>query len=186
MKNEMYQMMCLDIYLSSINKKEESPFIGSPKKGAMAPLLSWDIHIENFHKLCLQAKQENNIREFKKIAKKLKIKNDSTSLFKNQEFDALVITDLQKKIVWVSDGFHEMTGYSKKFAINKSPSFLQGKDTSKVVKARINSKIKANQTFTDEIINYRKDKSTYTCEIKIIPLYSTEITHYLAIERQVV
>jgi len=179
-------MMCLDIYLSSVSAKNKAPFIGLPKKGAMAPLLSWDIHIQNFHKLCTQAKQENNIRAFKKIAKKLKLKNDVISLFKDQEFEALVVTDLQKKIVWVSDGFSEMTGYSKKFAIDKTPIFLQGKNTSEEVKARINAKIKANEPFTDVIVNYRKDNSPYICEIKIIPLYASEITHYLAIERQVI
>ncbi|ADV50617.1 MULTISPECIES: PAS domain-containing protein [Cellulophaga] len=189
MKKEMDQMMCLDIYLSSLTEEENkkiAPRIKPAKKGAMAPLLSWDMHINNFYNLSIQSKKETAVREFEKIAKKLHWKNDISSLFENQEFEALVITDLKKKIVWVSDGFSDMTGYSKKFAIDQTPAFLQGEETTQAVKSRINAKIKADKPFTDIITNYRKDKSAYKCEIKIIPLYTAETTHYLALERQVV
>jgi PAS domain S-box-containing protein len=189
MKKEMDQMMCLDIYLSSLTEKENKAIasrIKPSKKGAMAPLLSWDMHISNFYNLSSQSKQETAVRAFEKIAKKLDWKNDIASIFENQEFEALVITDLKKKIVWVSDGFSEMTGYSKKFAIDQTPAFLQGKETTAAVKANLNAKIESDKPFTTIITNYRKDKSPYKCEIKIIPLYSADTTHYLALERKVV
>ncbi len=189
MKKEMDQMMCLDIYLSSLTEQENKDItvaIKPAKKGAMAPLLSWDLHIDNFHNLAVQSKQETAVRAFEKIAKKLQWENDISSLFENQEFEALVITDLHKKIVWVSDGFSEMTGYTKKFALDKTPAFLQGVETTAEVKSRINAKIKKDEPFTDIIVNYRKDKTSYKCEIKIIPLYTEKTTHYLALERQVV
>ena len=44
----------------------------------------------------------------------------------NYDYDALVLSDKAHKIIWVSDGFKDMTGYTKKFAVGKKPSFLQG------------------------------------------------------------
>jgi hypothetical protein len=42
------------------------------------------------------------------------------------------------------------------------------------------------EPFTEVITNYRKDKTPYKCEVKIIPLYKEKVTHFLAIERKVV
>ena len=79
-----------------------------------------------------------------------------------------------------------MTGYSKKFAINKTPNFLQGENTLKTTKKRIRTKLELLKPFTEVITNYRKDKTPYKCEVKIIPLYKEKVTHFLAIERKVV
>ena len=70
----------------------------------------------------------NDIEQVKSFAKKSKWKNKIDGIFQNQDFEALVITDINQKILWVNNGFTEMTGYSKKFAINKTPNFLQGEN----------------------------------------------------------
>jgi len=77
-----------------------------------------------------------------------------------------------------------MTGYSKKFALNKTPNFLQGEATETETKKRIRTKLEHLKPFTEIIVNYRKDKTPYKCEVKIIPLYKDRVTHFLAIEKK--
>ena len=116
----------------------------------------------------------------------LEWRNEIDDIFENQDFEALIITDINQKILWVNNGFTEMTGYSKKFAINKTPNFLQGENTQRTTKKRIRTKLGLLEPFTEVITNYRKDNTPYKCEVKIIPLYKEKVTHFLAIEKKVV
>jgi hypothetical protein len=78
-----------------------------------------------------------------------------------------------------------MTGYTKKEAINRTPRFLQGENTSLKAKKNIKQQLKSNTPFKEVIINHKKDNSSYKCEVKIYPLYNKETTHYIAFEKQV-
>tara|TARA_R110002012_G_scaffold321944_1_gene552570 strand:- start:11138 stop:11782 length:645 start_codon:yes stop_codon:yes gene_type:complete len=187
MKNNLTKMMGLDIYLSSYpeqkNKKVNLTIENSASQ--FMPLLSWDLYSTFYTNMSVLLKKDNDIQELEKLADKFKWKIDINSILKEESFDALVITDHQKKIMWVNEGFTHMTGYPKTFAIDKTPSFLQGKKTSVQVKDRIRRKIAKDIPFTDIIINYRKDKTPYKCQIKIIPIRSKDATYYLAIEKEV-
>jgi len=187
MKNNLSELMCLDIYSSSLSIEEydKIKFQIKPSKSKYMSLLSWDIFSENYFKTLENLKIERDIKMVKSFAEKSKWKNKIDILFNNQDFDALIITDADQKIVWVNDGFTQMTGYTKTFAINKKPHFLQGIDTSQKTKKRIREKLKDLKPFTEIIINYRKDNTPYKCEVKIIPMYSDNVTHYLAIEKKV-
>ena len=180
-------MMCLDVYLSGLTNKEyiEIKEQIKPSDSSTIPLLSWDIYSEHYFKSLHKAKHEIDIDKIKSFAKKYDWKNDFDTLFEKNEFEAIVITDLNKKIIWVNDGFTAMTGYSKKFAINSYPDFLQGALTSKKTKERIGQQIKMNHPFKEVIVNYRKDATTYHCEIKVFPLYNKSTTHFIAFEKQV-
>ncbi|WP_231367643.1 PAS domain-containing protein [Gillisia sp. JM1] len=122
----------------------------------------------------------------KAFAEKANWKNEIGTIFKNRDFDALIITNIDQKILWVNDGFTQMTGYSKKLALNKTPNFLQGINTSITIKNKIRNKLNNLKPFTEIITNYRKDNSSYECEVKIIPMYVENVTHFLAIEKQIV
>ena len=182
-------MMSLDIYLSTLTNKEyykikHQIIPSNPKK---TPLLSWDIYSQHHFKTLKNLKKERDINIVKLFSEKEKWHNDIDSIFENQEFEAIIVTDLKQKILWVNSGFTEMTGYSKKFALNKTPRFLQGENTSSLTKQSIRHKLKHSHPFTQIITNYKKDKSPYKCEVKIIPLYNNNtVTHYLAIERRVI
>lgn len=188
MKNNLSKMMCLDIYLSSLSSKEYDKIKDQieTSKAKFMPLLSWDIFSQHYFKTCEKLKIENDINMVKAFAEKAKWKNEIDTIFNNQDFDALIITDAEQKILWVNDGFTQMTGFSKTFALNKKPHFLQGINTSTKTKTRIRKKLNDLKPFTEIITNYRKDNSSYECEVKIIPMYNENVTHYLAIEKQIV
>lgn len=157
-----------------------------PTKTKKIPLLCWDIYSQHYFKSLEKLEKEKDIKTVNSFAKKEKWNNKINTIFKNQEFDALVITNREQKIVWVNKGFTKMTGYSKQFAVNKTPRFLQEENTSLAVKKEIRAKLEKNQPFTGTVINYKKDKSLYNCEIRIIPLHSNKkVTHFLALEKEV-
>lgn len=187
MKRNIAEMDALDIYISSLTDEELEIFkrkIG--KREESMPLMSWDIFIEAFHKRIAEIKKRTELRQVLELAQKFKWKNDLEQAFAENDYEALVITDIHQKIMWVSDGFTSMTGYTKGFAMNKTPRFLQGEETLAATRSRIRAKIKSDKPFKEVIVNYRKDKTKYDCQVKIIPLYNKKTTHFIAFEKEVV
>ncbi|MDF0716407.1 PAS domain-containing protein [Muricauda sp. 334s03] len=154
-------------------------------KSYISPLVSFDIYLENYHKLLKLLRKEADVKQLKSILKS-DIATHVQDLILHETYDALVLTRPDQHIVWVNEGFQEMTGYSKSFAIGKRPSFLQGPLTSKNSKQEIRELLRAEHTFTGSILNYRKNGEIYTCQIKIIPLYDSkkELTHFIAMEKE--
>lgn len=172
-------MKLLDEYLKCISKESNVKRIKS------GPLLSWDIFMEEYHKRLRKMEKINEFEKVNSLRNVFNWENRLKSIFKNKEYDALIITDKSQKIIWVSSGFCKMTGYSKAFALNKTPKFLQGPSTCNKTKATIRHKLSLGKSFSETIINYKKDNSSYTCAIKIIPLYNKEITHFIAFEKTI-
>lgn len=187
MNHDITKMMCLDVYLSSLDSEQYGKIkhLLKPSNKEKLPLMSWDVFGAHYEKTAHHLKRESDIKELLKIASKYHWKNDFDEIFKNESFEALVITDMSKKIVWVNDGFVEMTGYSKRYALNQTPEFLQGEATTEKQKLDIRQKLVVNEPFTKVITNYKKDHTPYECELKVFPLFGSETTHYLALERKV-
>jgi hypothetical protein len=187
MKNNLSNMMCLDLFLSTQSaesyKNLEPHLIAS--EALQFPLKSFGLYADAFSTEMESLDRNNDINSVKKLASKFNWNNNVDEMFKNEDFEALVITNEKQEIIWVNNGFKEMTGFDKKFAIKKMPSFLQGTDTCQVTKDRIRKKINLDKPFSDIVINYRKDKTPYRCEIKIFPLSNEHTTHYIALEKAV-
>ncbi|QTD37197.1 PAS domain-containing protein [Polaribacter batillariae] len=187
MKNKLANMACLDLFLNSQETKDYTAIkeLITPTDSKKLPLISFDLYRNHFFSEMELLDIKNDVNQVKELAFKFNWKNNFDYLFKDQKFEAIVITDLHKNIVWVNEGFTKMSGFSKNFALKKTPSFLQGEETSIETKKRIREKIAKNRPFTEVIINYKKDKTPYKCELKIFPLYSEETTHFIALERSV-
>ena len=106
-------------------------------------------------------------------------------IFKDEVFETIVLTNKKQEIIWVNEGFKKMTGFSKSFALKKTPSFLQGANTCKATSLRIRGKIRENKPFKEIVLNYRQDKTPYKCEIKVFPLSYKDTTHYIALENAI-
>jgi PAS domain S-box-containing protein len=146
-----------------------------------SPLMSWDISNPDYDlvdKRSLDMKALN----IKSIANNWHV-NFVKEL--SISYQTLILTDLKQTILWVNDGFQSMTGYAPDYAIGKKPAFLQGPETSEIVKTRIRKKLLNGDRVSDVITNYRKNGNPYHCYITIIPLLDSNrvITHYLALER---
>lgn len=146
------------------------------------PLISWDISNPIYNAI---SKKSGDLEVLRKISV---LNNWEVDFVKELSinYQTLVLTDLNQTIQWVNSGFQSMTGYAPEFAIGKKPAFLQGPNTSEIVKARIRKKLSSGERISETVTNYKKNGTEYECEITIIPLIDSnqKITHYLALERE--
>lgn len=150
------------------------------------PLLSWDIYSVYIYNFLKSLRKKQELKFLDKFHSKYNWDFQiEETLFKN-EYKALVITDKNQKIIWVNEGFKEMTGYSLNFVKNKSPKFLQGEKTSQKALQNIREHLSKNAYCEESMVNYRKDGREYICEIKIYPILNANqnVEHYLALENE--
>ncbi len=83
--------------------------------------------------------------------------------------------------------FCEMTGWTREEVIGRTPAILQGEETDRQVTARLRRALEAGRTFEGRTINYRKDGRPFHIEWRTSPIRNEkgEVTHYLAIQRDV-
>ena len=103
---------------------------------------------------------------------------------------AMILTDATQPdnpIIFANDAFLRLTGYRRDEIIGRNCRFLQGSDTDPVVVARIRAAISADQDIACEILNYRKDGSSFWNALHISPLRdaSGAITHYFGSQLEI-
>jgi PAS domain S-box-containing protein len=99
----------------------------------------------------------------------------------------LVLTNLEKTILWASRSFWVMTGYKPIDILGKTPHFLQGPSTDPIVLRFIRKQLNEIQAVETDVLNYRSDGKHYICHLQIEPLRKElgEVTHFLAVEYDV-
>ena len=106
-----------------------------------------------------------------------------------ESFNSIVLTEAGPgyPIIYVNAAFCELTGYGPHEVMGKSPSLLQGPHIDPEVLKRLNQNIADGELFHGQSINYRRDGSEFMMEWKIAPIRNEkdEVTHYLAIQRDV-
>lgn len=187
MKN-LQGMMGLDIYLSTL-KREELEEIGrtfQTSNRSRSPLLSWDVYVNHYQKMVSGIEHRIEIDQLAKAADHIGCVTDF-GFVGSKNYDALILTDAEQTILWVSDGFTEMTGYGRKYAQGKKPHFLQGANTSLESKSRIRQLLKKEVPFNESVVNYRKDATEYECEVSIFPLKNSmgNTNAFLALEKKI-
>ena len=187
MKNNLVNMMCLDFFISSQDEQDYSTTknLITPSNEIQTPIISFDFYINSFTTEVNKLNRKRDINSIKEFSNKFQWNDNLDEIFKGVAFETIVLTNEKQEILWVNDGFKEMTGYTKTFALKKTPSFLQGKNTCAVTRKRIRNKILANEPFKEIVLNYKKDKTPYKCEINVFPLSHKNTTHYIALERAI-
>jgi PAS domain S-box-containing protein len=187
MKNNLASMMCLDLFISSQDDKDydATKEFMIPSKTIQAPIIGFDFYIDSFTAEINRLNRNRDINSIKEFAHKFQWDDNLDEIFKNEVFETIVLTNEKQEILWVNDGFKEMTGYTKTFALKKTPSFLQGKNTCEKTRKRIRNKILANEPFKEIVLNYKQDNTPYKCEIKVFPLSYKDTTHYIALENAI-
>ena len=102
--------------------------------------------------------------------------------------NAVVITDAQRRITWVNDGFTRITGYSAAEVIGQSPGrLLQCPETDPQTLKRLRDALNAGLTFNGEILNRGKTGRDYWLELEIQPLHGDNglLTGFMAIETEI-
>ncbi|MEM9152369.1 MAG: PAS domain S-box protein, partial [Cyanobacteria bacterium P01_F01_bin.3] len=110
------------------------------------------------------------------------------SLVASKTDNFVVITNAQGQIEWVNESFHRVTGYALDEVIGKKPgSFLQGNETDPDTVDQIRDALAHQQSFSGEILNYRKDGSPYWLSLQINPVFDVDgkLTHFIALENDI-
>ncbi len=85
--------------------------------------------------------------------------------------NAVIITDTQRRITWVNEGFQRITGYSPAEALGQSPALLlQSGRTDPATLAALRSALNAGQGYRGEVLNRHKDGTHYWLDLDIQPL----------------
>jgi PAS domain S-box-containing protein len=138
------------------------------------PLISWDI----FSSYNLE------LNNYNAIQKGWKTKENFNNIV-YQEKREIIVTNANQDIVFATQGIHKINGYQSFELIGKSPKIFQGELTSAESKNNIRKAIDNQLPFKEVILNYRKDGSTYLCDIEAFPKFNKkgELINYIAFER---
>lgn len=90
-------------------------------------------------------------------------------------------------IIAISRGITTLTGYREDEMLGRNPRFLQGPLTDRAVLNELRTACAAGRHFVGEVVNYRKDRSTYVLQWTVDPVRDREgkVTHFFALQRDV-
>ena len=97
---------------------------------------------------------------------------------------AVIVTDAQRRILWVNEDFTAITGYSLPEVLGKKPNILQGPGSEPEAIRRIRKGLEMQVSIKDSITNYRKNGEEYPCKLVIHPIFddTRQVTNYIAFE----
>lgn len=92
---------------------------------------------------------------------------------------AMIITDPRRPdnpIVFANDAFLALTGYERMEVTGRNCRFLQGPETDLAEVARVRAAIAAEEDVQAELLNYRKDGSTFHNALFVSPVHDEDGT----------
>lgn len=97
----------------------------------------------------------------------------------------MIVTDPNQPdnpIIFANQAFIEMTGYNVSELVGRNCRFLQGLDTDRHVVSQVRRAISEERDISVEILNYRKDGSSFWNALFISPVYNDagDLTYFFA------
>jgi sigma-B regulation protein RsbU (phosphoserine phosphatase) len=92
-----------------------------------------------------------------------------------------------RPLIYANEGFERMTGYSAADVMGRNCRFLQGPDTDPGAVAEIRLALAERRECVVEILNYRKDGTTFWNRLSITPVRdgAGEVTHFIGVQSDV-
>ena len=92
-----------------------------------------------------------------------------------------------RPLIYANQGFVRMTGYAVAEVLGRNCRFLQGPDTDLRAAQDIREALKEERECVVEILNYRKDRSTFWNRLSITPVRdeSGRVSHFIGIQSDV-
>jgi two-component system, cell cycle sensor histidine kinase and response regulator CckA len=102
----------------------------------------------------------------------------------------IVITDphaADNPIIYASPSFSSLTGYDIEEIIGRNCRFLQGVATDVAAVAKVRAAIEAGQACTVELLNYRKDGSSFLNQLALSPVLDDvgQLLHFVGVQTDV-
>jgi PAS domain S-box-containing protein len=102
--------------------------------------------------------------------------------------NAVVITNAEGCIEWINDAFTHITGYVLTEVSGKIPgSFLQGKETDRMVSKQLGESIRKKEKVEGTLINYTKSGRPYIVYLQIYPVFDEhgQHTNFISLQKDV-
>ncbi|MBL7488370.1 SpoIIE family protein phosphatase [Frankia sp. AgB1.9] len=90
-------------------------------------------------------------------------------------------------LIWVNDAFTRTTGYPFAEAVGRNCRFLQGPRSDRATAAQLGDAVRERRPARVELLNYRKDGSTFWNEIVLAPVFDRagRLTHFVGVQDDV-
>ena len=144
------------------------------------PLISWDFYS---HYISKSFEYGNDVRHLNKLSRNWKEQWDfKKELFKDDK--VILLTDKTLNIIYASSNMRTLNGYTPDEVKGKSPRLFQGEGTCSKTTNYIRKAVHNKLPFQAKILNYKKDGSTYICNIKGYPIHNRkgELVNFIAFE----
>lgn len=101
--------------------------------------------------------------------------------------EGVLISNAHGLTLFVNRRFVELTGYSLQDMHGKTCSILQGEDTDPVTITALRDALHAGVTFRGEVLNYRKNGTTFWNALTVSPIRNelNAVTHFISLQRDI-
>lgn len=99
----------------------------------------------------------------------------------------VVITDVGRTVLSANAAFTTITGHAQADIVGRNCSFLQGPLTDPATVDTMRAACQQGEEFAGQILNYRKDGSSFWNELAISPVRDTQgqLTHFIGVMRDI-
>ncbi|BCS35354.1 hypothetical protein TBR22_A45810 [Luteitalea sp. TBR-22] len=114
------------------------------------------------------------------------------SMATRASLDAILITRAEPidgpdgpEVIFCNEAFTKITGFAPEDILGKTPRILQGPGSDRGALDRIKASLQRWEPVREEVLNYRKDGTTFWSELNIVPVADPTgwYTHWVSVQR---
>jgi PAS domain S-box-containing protein len=163
------------------------------------PMVSKDGHLVWFGQHVHLIIENDQVMGFQAVAREITERKQAEDRLRLMESvvvnanDAVLITEAEPvnlpgpRIIYANEAFTRTSGYSLEEIVGQTPRILQGPDTDREPRDKIRAALERWEPVEVELLNYRKDGSTFWVELSIVPVANESgwYTHWVSIQRDI-
>jgi diguanylate cyclase (GGDEF)-like protein/PAS domain S-box-containing protein len=85
--------------------------------------------------------------------------------------ESMLVADSRRRTIYVNPAFEALTGYAAADMVGRSCAILQGAATSPETSQALRAALDAGRPFRGELLNYRKDGTSFWNEVTVLPVF---------------
>ncbi|MCX6148027.1 MAG: PAS domain S-box protein [Candidatus Kapabacteria bacterium] len=150
------------------------------------------IDVEVFRKSIIYNGEDSILGLLNDVTEKLKAEAELILHKKvvDNSLEGIIITDpnqIDNPTIYINEKFTQITGYTKDDIIGKNCRIIQGAETNQEVLNELRKSIKEKREFEGELLNYRKDGSTFWNYLRISTIKNNDgiVTHFVGFQNDI-